>query len=130
MIKEIKLSRIEPRSETEYNYELKIEMDNDKPLIQKFIVLNPGQYQFWFGLGRAKRIKDNLFKIKAHVRIYNNKAVIEDHRKNKIPMPELILTEDPITNEEYKYPIKLSFYKCKAIIDNEEPIKSFINRYA
>jgi hypothetical protein len=91
----------------------------DKPVI----ILNPGEYQFMFGLYKAGKIIENFAKLKAHALTYFNKAALKHARENKSKQPDFLISTGPLND-----PIKIGSYRAWTIINNIEAIKSFIQR--
>jgi hypothetical protein len=97
---------------------------NGKPVI----ILNPGEYQFRFGIRKAKLFMSELHQIREHIRYY--KALYQ--KKKSASGGKQILKAKLSLDMNNKYPVELSIYKCELITEPEnlEAIKSFINKNA
>ncbi len=104
-------------------------MTDNVPIMTEYkgkpvIILNPGEYQFRFGIRKAKLFINELPQIREHIRYY--KALYQKKKDKQILKAKLSL------DMNNKYPVELSIYKCELITEPEnlEAIKSFINKNA
>jgi len=92
---------------------------NDNPIC----VFEPGEkYSFSFGLYKAKKFIELIHNIRAYVNMYSPE-VQRKMWKEKQEIQDMALVED------CDYPIHLSLYKARMIVNNVSTIQSFISKY-
>jgi hypothetical protein len=104
-------------------------MTDNLPIMTEFegkpvIILNPGEYQFRFGIRKAKLFIKELHQIREHISCYKKLY----QQKKSASGGKQILKAKLSLDINNKYPVELSIYKCELITEPEnlEAIKSFI----